>query len=876
MPAYTPLIKTKIAIPPKRPNAIARTRLRELMSEASKLPLTLISAPAGFGKTTLVVNWVHEAERASRTAWLSLDEGDSDPVNFVYYLIAALQTVEPEVVRVPISLLGSTRMPAPTDLMSLLLNEVAGTAAPILLVLDDYHCVRSPEVHAALGFFIERLTPSLRVVIVTREEPVLPLARWRSLQKLSEIGPEQLRFTYDEVVAFFQHTMGMNIDAGSARTLEDRTEGWVAALQLAALSLRAHGDEAAAEMARKVAAFSGRHRYLADYLASEVLSRQPEDVRSFLRQTAILHRLCAPLCDELTGRADSQALLARLEQANMFLIRLDDERQWYRYHALFAEYLSRALSLEEQRALHLKASAWYEGQGIGEDAIRHALAAGAYDTAVRLVRTQAERTLARGELPTVVSWLRQLPDEVLRDHADLAGYRAWLLYMSGHSAEAETYASMADRRDVGGPNEGRLSVLLALRAFLALNWADPRDAVPLAQRALRTVSESDSFFHIYTLCLLGQAQALTGMPREAVATLRGVVDRAPRLGNHLMAFDAMGHLALMLPGQGQLREAIALCRNATEAHVDAAQNPLPLTGLVAIPLGTLYFETNDLEAAELSLRTGIRLCHALGMSYFRLVGLCTLARLQHCRGEHDRAWSTLAEAREATGRPESPRRCRIVWMTTVELHLREGNVEAARRAMEYARQWAASPWEPESIAQVRLLLAQKNPAAAARQLAALEEAAQRQQSYGSLITLYVLQSACRRALGQMPAAAELVGKAISLAAAGGYRRIFLDEMATLRPLLEQVRHVAPAFVKSLLAPPMESPHLAAAVLPDGLTRIEHEMLILLNRGLTNQEIATELAMTVSTAKWRMNQIFGKLQVRNRVEALVRARELHLL
>src|SRR5437773_7061651 len=360
------------------------------MEEAVTTPLTLISAPAGFGKTTLVTSWLHETGRQPQLAWLSLDSDDSDPVHFVYYLTATLQAVEPRVGRAPIALLGSLKIPGPTDLVSLVLNEIAEVEEPIVLVLDDYHSMSSPDVDVAVSSLVERMPDKLRLVISTREKPNLPLARWRSLERLFEIGLEDLRFSHEESVVFFRQTMGVNIDGKAARVLESRTEGWIAALQMAALSLRLRGRDESSLAATQAVAFGGKHRYLVDYLAAEVLKGQSDETRVFLHRTSILDRLCAPLCDALTGRTDGVAQLARLDQGNMFLMPLDDDRQWYRYHQLFADYLQSGVPAAEKRELHLIASAWFEANGFAEEAIKYALAAGDVEAAVRLVRTQSE------------------------------------------------------------------------------------------------------------------------------------------------------------------------------------------------------------------------------------------------------------------------------------------------------------------------------------------------------------------------------------------------------------------------------------------------------------------------------------------------------
>ena len=664
---------------------VGRERLWDLLDDALSRPLTLISAPAGFGKTTLITSWLSERPRDFKVAWVSLDADDTDPAHFLYYLIASLQSVEPRVGRAPISLIGSLKIPSPRDLIALLLNELSQASDTILLVLDDYHLIRNADVDASLAYLVEQMPSTLRLIIATREEPGLPIARWRSLERVVEIGTEELRFSYEEAVVFFRQTMGLNIDSKSAHALEDRTEGWIAAMQMAALSLRLRGrGESLPETAESVAGFSGRHRYMVDYMAAEVLRRQSDDTRAFLHRTAVLDRLSAPLCDALTGRSDSKEVLARLEQSNMFLVPLDGDRTWYRYHQLFADFLRSALSAAEERELHQGASRWYEANGFGPEAIRHSLAASDVDGTVRLVRALAEETLSRGEFPTLLSWLSRLPESAFRSNSDLAGYKAWLLYMSGRSAEAETYATLAQPQGEAPRTPQQAGISLALRSFLALNWSEPQDTLPLARQALDELDDG-TFFHAYALCLMGQAQGLTNDRRAAADTLRKAVERARRLGNHLMTLDSLAHLATIMNAQGKLREAIVLCRNAIDQYSDTADNPLPIAGLVCVPLGALLYETDDLPSARRYLTTGIELCGQLGMSYFKLVGLCALAKLQHACGERDEAWTTLAAAREISDRPQSPRRQRMATIATAELQLREANIEAAARTLESAR-----------------------------------------------------------------------------------------------------------------------------------------------------------------------------------------------
>jgi LuxR family maltose regulon positive regulatory protein len=876
--AYTPLLRTKITLPPARTHLVARRRLLDRLHEGLVRPLTVVAAPAGFGKTTLVVNWLHELASSAAVAWLSLDEDDAETIHFLYYLVAALQAVEPAVGRAPISLLGSLGMPAPKDLVTLLLNEIGESEQRIVLALDDYHLIGNPEVDAAVEFLVERMPEALRLVLVTREQPDLPLARWRALGRVNEIGVDDLRFSVDESALFLRDTMGLELDGESVRALGDRTEGWIAGLQMAALSrqqpIRVNRAE---DMEQRATPFSGEHRYVIDYLADEVLRRQTNDVRSFLTQTGVLERLSAPLCDAVTGRTDSKMMLPRLEQANMFLLPLDDSRHWYRYHQLFADFLRSRLEPTEQQRLQQKASAWHEDNGFGAEAIRYALAAKDVPATIRLFRALVEDALARGDMPTLLAWLDALPDSTVRAHSDLAGYKSWLLYLRGLTYEAQEYPPPPDPADVSADmSASQRGMLYAFHSYLALNWGDPKDAVEPAKRALEQLGSTGSFFRVFAQSLLGQAQALCGDRGAAIETLNEVVVLGRKLGNHLMTLDALGHLTPLMLARGDLREAIVRCKDAASNYVDPGGEPLPVAGFVYVALGILYYESNDLEAARRYLETGIGLCQQLGMIYPTMMGQRALARLQFAIGDREAAWNTLAEARDIAERPESPRRKRSVAVLTAELQLREGNASEASRTLAAAHELKGTTTEHESLTFARLLIAQHHPSLAEAQLSKLEAAAIADKCDGSLASIRVVQALCKRAQGHQSAALRDLETAVSLAASRGYRRTFLDEGMGLSAMLAQVRHVAPEFVSSLIdALPHEAATMVPA-LPEPLSKSEREILRLLNVGATNQEIADKLGTTVGTTKWHLNQIFGKLQVRNRTGAIAKARQLKLL
>ena len=872
------LINTKISIPAPGTRIVARPRLADKLHEGLRRPLTVVTAPAGFGKTTMVADALREDAGDRQVAWLSLDEEDGHLVRFLYHMVATLQSVAPDVGRAPIFLIGRLQLPAPNDLIAALLNEIAASTQRIVLVLDDFHVVSSPEIHASIGFLVEHMPEQLRLVLISRKVPDLPLARWRMQRRLSEIVLDDLRFSLDESSAFLEQAIGIALRADIIEALEQKTEGWIAGLQMAALSLRHSADkDSMANFAQRVASFSGEHRHVLEYLAEEVFSRQAPEVQDFLRRTSGLDRLCASLCDAVTGGSDGKRQLNHLEQANMFLLRLDETRHWYRYHQLFADFLRTESDAAEQRRQHLQASEWYEANGFEEEAIRHALAAGDFPSTVRLFRAFADDVLSRGELSKLRSWLDELPDELVRAHSDLACYKAWTLYLGGQTAQAQPYAKLARELGSEGEPPKRRGMLAAIHAYIALSWGDPRDAVVNARHALDWLGESASFFRVYAHSLLGQAQALVGQRGAAVATLGKGVQLGQQLDNPFMTVDAMGPLIQMMTAQGRLREARAMGQNAIRRYVDARGAPAPVAALLYIRLGCLDHEQNDLEAARYRLMTGIELSRQLGMVFYALLGLRALARLLHVCGEREAAWDTLAEAGELAQRPESARRRRLIAQIVAELQLREGNVDGAARTLDEIRAMVDYAGEEEDLLTARILLARRQAVRALNALAPLEARASADGFAGSLIAIHVLQALCKKSLGEKAAAARYLAAAVSLAASGGYKRVFLDEGRAMAELLEDVRHVDPAFVSGLIESLADDEEtLPSSALHENLSRMEREILKLVNVGLTNQQIGEKLGITVSTTKWYLTQVFGKLNVRNRTQAMARARQLKLL
>ena len=875
-----PVLTTKLHAPPVRPNWVPRQRLIEGMDKGLRRRLTLVSAPAGYGKTTLITSWLEELEaRLSITpqvAWLSLEEEENDLARFLTYLIAACQGVEPSIGQTILSLLDLPQLPAPNYLMTLLINDLADVPGQVVLVLNDYHVIHDPEVQAAMIFLVEHLPPQLHLIVATREEPQWPLARLRVQEQVTEIRLEDLRFTVDETVDFLNQTMGLQLNSEDVETLETRTEGWIAGLQMAALSLR--GSQARRSGIRPTTLllddFGGTHQYVMDYLAAEVLRQQPTEIRAFLRQTAILDRFTASLCDEVTGQPNSRQFLSQLEQANLFLIQLDDQRQWYRYHSLFADFLRAELAEWEQRTLHVRASAWYESHGFVPEAIKHALAGQDLIAAARLIRGYTEEVFSRGGFSLLLSWLDALPEEFVHAHSDLSAYKGWTLYLRGQIAEAEKYATAASNRESPDDSPVQRGMLLGFRAYLAINRDQIPQAIKFAEEALVLLGNTQSFFRTTALSHLGQAQRLIGERRAAIQTLRQAVALGQQLHHDLITLEALGYLALLLYQQGDLREALLLCEKAVAEHSDAQGRPNPVAGLVYIPLGALYFETDDLDRAYHCLTTGIALCQQMGTVYFTLAGQRLLAKLQYARGDVESAWGVLTAARQLATQSENQRRIRMVNAVTAELQLREGQIEAAAYTLANLPSAVEERSEQENLAIARLYLAQNQLEAAHELLDKLEQTAHQQGRLGSLISIYLLQAMTDQALNQF-AIRDPLREALVLGAQLGFRRTFLTEIEALAPQIVKRRHAAPEFVDTLLeAIPETAPIPMPPTVPLGKTQLV--ILRLVVDGLSNQQIADQLGITVGTTKWHLNQIYQILSVSSRTQAIAEAHRLNLL
>ena len=744
------LVATKFHV--ARAGFLPRPRVVAHLARGMARGLTLVCTPAGFGKTTLLGDWARRSRRP--VAWLSLDEADNDPARFWRYLAAALDQVRPGVGAPVGALLRGQEQPPLEAVATALVNELslAGQGA-IALVLDDYHLIQAQAVHDSVGFLLERLPPGLRLVLASRADPPLPLARLRARGQLAELRAGDLRFTLEETAAFLREATGVDLPTASVAALQDRTEGWAAGVQLAALSLQGHPDPAGF-----VDEFSGSHRYVLDYLTEEVLARQPEQVVRFLLETSVLDRLCGGLCDAVTGRTGSQQLLEQVERASLFLQPLDDVRGWWRYHHLFADLLRARLEREvpvRVPQLHRAAAAWNEQHGFADDAVRHALAAGEVAWAARLVEQHVEALLRRSEGATLHRWLAALPAESLRSRPRLCVAQAISAVVGSNLEAVEPLVAAAERafaatgHEPHQPSVGRAlsglanlpAVIAFLRAELARLRGDPERAVACDQQTLAQLDEVDWALRSQVAWNLAVADWLCGRLGQAEHALADVVAERRAAGEDYLAKRACYDLGQVQHAQGHLEEALATYRQGLTDASDADRQ-LPTAGMAHVGLAEVLYERDDLDAALDHATNGVALCRHLAFTQPLATGLTLLARIRQAQGDPTGAQEAIRQAERVELSPQVVALFNPVPVQAARLTLAGGGVADAARWVRQRGLGADDqldyPREGEYLVLARVLLAQQEPERALGLLQRLHAQAMAQGRTGSLIELRAL------------------------------------------------------------------------------------------------------------------------------------------
>lgn len=878
-----PILTTKLYIPPPRPKVIQRPRLIERLNEGMHGKLTLVSASAGFGKTTLVSEWVAGCRRPA--AWLSLDEGDDDPSRFLSYLIAAIRTIR---VNIGEGLFGALQSPQPPieSILTNLINEITAAPDPFILVLDDYHMINAKPVDNILIFLLEHLPPQMHLVIATRMDPDLPLARLRVRGQLTELRAADMRFNPTEAAGFLTQVMSLKLSSEEIILLETRTEGWIAGLQLAAISLQGHKDAASF-----IKSFTGSHRFVLDYLVEEVLQQQSESIQTFLLYTSILDRMCGSLCDAVLSfnhDAFGQETLKYLEHANLFIVPLDSERRWYRYHHLFADLLRQRIHqtpiLHGKVAdLHRLASVWYEENGLELEAFHHAAAANDVDRAARLMEGGGMPLHFRGAVTPVLKWLKVLPAAVLDARPSL-----WVMYGSAllmvgqmNGVERKLLAAEAALQAAEQDDNTRdlIGHIASVRAALAVSQHQIEIIIAQSHRALKYLHPGNLPVRTATIWTLGYAYQLQGNRAAASEAYTEAISISEAIGHMIITISATIGLGNLQEADNQLDLAVQTYLRVLQL---AGDPPLPIACEAHLGLARIFLEWNDMDRAAQHAERSIRLAQQIENTDRSIACEAFLARLKLAQRDAAGAEAILAKASQLVIRYNFAHQMHEVAAAQVHTLLRLGNLTAAAHLVHK---------HDLPMSQARVHLAQGE---AARALAALGRLLCQAEERGwedERLKVMVLQAIALHMLDDKDKALQKLSDALSLAEKGGFIRIFIDEGTPMAGLLSEAiaRGIKPDYASKLQAvikaeeqKDVDYPHLYLPLALDSqsliepLSQRELEVLRLIAQGLSNLEISERLFLALSTVKGHNRNIFDKLLVQRRTEAVARARELNLL
>src|SRR5215471_9921191 len=907
------LLGAKLHVPRPPPGFVARPRLAGRLDEGLARRLILVCAPAGSGKTALLAAWASGGRWP--VAWLSLDEGDNDPARFWRHVAAALERAPPGISGRIGPLLGSA--PRSFDgVVTALVSELADRppAGQALLVLDDYHLIGARQVHASVQFLLGYLPPGLHLVLAARSDPPLRLSRLRARGEFTELRAGDLRFTEGEAAALLRGAAGAaapGLTGSAVEALTARTEGWAAGLRLTGLSLQSQSDPDAF-----VAAFSGSHRYVLDYLAEEVLDGQDPQVREFLLETSVLERLSGDLCDAVTGGSGGQAMLERIERAGLFLLPLDEVRGWWRYHHLFAGLLQARLRAGQPgraRALHRAAAAWHAQRGLGDDAIRHAVAAGEPALAADLVERHFDAVYFTGENATLQRWLSSLPGQAAGSRPRLSLARAFLALTAGDVDAAEQAITVLEADPAGAgdsfqPSVGAGASFIAnvpaaaaiARAWLAYLRGDAEETAGFAAQARARLRDGEWLLESIYRLNLALADWLAGRLSSAGQSFTAAIAEWQAAGQHTLAAQGCNFLGQIRRGQGDLDAALDAYRELLQITALPGGAKSPVAGIGHVGIAEVCYQRGDLAAARRELDTGLPLCRQLSETQALATGLATLAWIRHAEGDPAGARAAMAQAGRAGPSPAAAAPLNPVPALRAQLALAQGDTAAAAR---WTHQRGLSPdgepaytRERNHLVLARVLLAQDQPRLALRLLGRLLAAAESQGRAGSIVEIRALRALALAATGGQAAAAEELARTLALAASQGYVRVFADEGPPMAALLGQVatahrvgqpaaRQVPLGHLAAVLRacargsdPPGSNRGSRTSIpgLIDPLTAREMQVLHLLAAGAPNQQIADDLVVTLATVKKHITHVLGKLGTANRTEAAARARQLGLI
>ncbi|MBE0672619.1 MAG: AAA family ATPase [Anaerolineales bacterium] len=902
----TTVLATKLYIPSPRSKIVLRPRLIEQLNKgfsSNHTPgVTLISAPAGFGKTTLVNEWI--AECGKPAAWLSLDEGDGDPARFLAYFVTALQTLKPDLGLGVLTALQSPQPPPIESILTTIINEITAisdnsstdSGLRFIFVLDDYHIIDSKPVDNALAFLIEHLPPQMHMVIATREDPQIPLARLRARGQLTELRAADLQFSPAEAMEFLNRVMGLNLSEKDVAALESRTEGWIAGLQLAALSMQGHH-----EAASFIKSFTGSHRFVLDYLIEEVLGQQSEKIQVFLLRTSILDRMCGALCDAilLDSSTSGQEILEQLERANLFIVPLDNERRWYRYHHLFGDLLRQRLGQPKELAeYHLRASAWYEANGDPAEAFQHALAAGDFERSASLAESAWQNMERNFQTLAWLGWVKKLPNATVCSRPWLCVQIGWAYSDVGETEESESYLQNAERAAAGMETQDAFKSIpgniALIRAGNAQIEGDLAETVRYAELSIQLAPEEDLLIRAQAAITLGFTQWAVGKVEASLQAMHTWMDDMQKMGNQMYAIASVFVVADMQITLGRLDDAEKALRKTIQQAEALGSEAEVVTAHHHLGLAMLAYERGDDAAFAQSLQTAADLGQRTTLVDWPHRWNLAQARLKKSNGEFDSALQCLDNAQRGYVKNPIPI-IQPIEAHKARVHLKQGRLDKAqawvRERSLSVNDEASYLSEYEHLTLARVRLAENSFDGVHEMLERLLALAESQQRTGSVIEILLTQALVHQAQGSHSESLAVLERALTLTEPESYIRIYADEGEAMRLLISDFRssiashnHPLLGYVNRILdffPQQMEDGVQSKITNPqpkmiEPLTERELEILRLIAAGHSNAVIGQRLYLALSTVKGHNLRIFNKLQAENRTEAVARARELGLI
>lgn len=893
-----PLLATKLYIPQPRPDQTKRKHLINRLNDGLNRKLTLISAPAGYGKTTLLSEWISKSEIP--VAWLSLDKGDNDPKHFIHYLIAALKTIDVNIGKDTLSVLQSTQQPAIEPVMLHLIKEISSTPGKLALVLDDYHSIDTEEIHKNVELLLDYLPAHIHLMIATRVDPPLPLARLRISNQMTELRTSDLSFTLDETTLFY-NKMKLELSSRDISILESRTEGWIAGLQLAALSMKEIED-----IPSFIKTFMGDDRHVVDYLVEEVLNRQSEQIQNFLLQTSILNRLSASLCDFVTGEVNSQKILDRLEKSNLFIVPLDNKRQWYRYHHLFTELLQQRFHQTHRNLVvefHGRASKWYEENSLKDEAVNHALLAREFERAAHLIGESVKKAWDFDGDTRMLKWYKMLPDELIKKDPELCFYKAWMHFDASQFQATEENLQMVehlidlvtnnvDKRTINTKElqtfekDTLLGKVAVIRTFMASYEGRITDVFKYSTMVRKYLPDGNSSWRAAVIVDLGDAHDLKG---ETIAASQNYLEAAAigeGTGNYFIYLAASLKIVNSKRLQGDALGAIKTCEQLLQAAQAKGLAQSPMLGWLYTTWGALLGDLNNQEEALQYIQKGLELSHQAFNTAMMGLSYTCLARVLLSRGEVAKAEDAIQKIERIVEKAIIPSFVDEL-LKTLKVHL-----WLKRKKLKRARQWMHDqelndkvkytlPQESEQILFSRIFFALGEEAKSLALLQKLIKTAEKDGRVIRLVEMLLIQAKIQKTAGEVSEAISSISKAISLAEPGGLITVFIDEGPLIAELLEKIldenTDIPRAYVKKLLS----AFRLNKLIKTDDdlvelLSERELEILKLIAAGLSNKKITEGLFISLSTVKSHLRNIYSKLNVNSRTQATVKAKELDLL